>query len=450
MNILQCDCLVIGAGAAGMMAAITAARKSAGTGKKVIIVEHTEKIGNKILQTGNGKCNFTNLDMDEGKYQNEDKSFVKEALSQFGVYNTINFFKGIGVYHKEKNGYVYPNSETAASLQNALRLEVEHQKIKVILKFNIRNCRISRDKKFYEVISDKSLDTMIKAKSLIIATGSMAAPKTGSDGSGYELAKQLGHTAVKPLPALVQLISDDKVCKMMAGVRSTGKVVLYVDNKECAWDYGEIQYTDYGISGIPVFQISRFAVKAADSKKKVYAAIDMLTQYSLEELEKDTKIRLGNENYKTIEEFFCGLLNKKLVSAIARKANVGINDKVKAVNYKKIMDMLKLMKDFRVNITGFKPFENAQICQGGISLKEINCETMESKLHKGLYFAGEVMDVDGKCGGYNLQWAWSSGYIAGKNAVSAGNEVVNNKHVKNQSDKVKPKTFKKRNGQGCI
>lgn len=422
MNTIKCDCLVIGGGAAGMMAAITAS----GNNSKVIIAEHTKRIGSKILQTGNGKCNFTNLLMDENKFQNDDKEFVKKVLSKFGVSDTLAFFKKIGVYYKEKNGYVYPNSETAASLQNALRLEVMHKGVEVLNEFNINKCTLSKDGKCFDITAS---DMTIKAKTVIIATGSKAAPKTGSDGSGYGLAKQLGHTIVKPLPALVQLISDDRLCKTMAGVRSTGKVTLYINDKEIIHEHGEIQYTDYGISGIPVFQISRYAVKAVDLNKKVYTTIDMLPVYSYEELVSDTKKRMKYESYKTIEEYFSGLLNKKLVAAVAKRAKCDINAKMSNVKFEKVLEIIELMKDFRVDITGFKSFENAQVCQGGVSLDEINPETMESKLHKGLYFAGEVVDVDGKCGGYNLQWAWSSAYLAGNSAKHKINERGRN--VKN-------------------
>ena len=246
-------CIIIGGGAAGMMAAITLA----GYGIDTCILEHTSRIGTKILQTGNGKCNFTNLNMNKSMYQNKDTQWVMDVIDRFNVADTLEFFKKLGVYYKEKNGYVYPLSMTAASLQNSLRLDLENKKVRIHTDTIVKSIAINTDgdKKDF-IIHCEGIDYI--ADAIIIATGSKAAPKTGSDGSGYELVKQLGIKVIKPLPALVQLVSKDKeLCRLAAGVRSHGKVELYVDDVKVAEDMGEIQYTDYGISGIPVFQISR-------------------------------------------------------------------------------------------------------------------------------------------------------------------------------------------------
>ena len=305
------DCVVIGGGASGMMAAITAARN----GARVAIVEHTARLGSKILQTGNGKCNFTNLDMDISKFQNDNKEFVGQVLDMFDQNATIEFFKELGVWHKERAGYVYPHSETAASLQEALRLEVERLGISVYLRCRASEINKVSDNTYDMVLAEDETDNKvgISVINIIIATGSKAAPKTGSDGSGYKIAKKFGHTVKKPLPALVQLISDNNLCKSMAGVRSTGKVMLYVDDVCVSSDIGEIQYADYGISGIPVFQISRYAVEAVDKGKSVKAIIDMIPDISKEELYNDVRIRKECETTKSVEQFFAGSVNKKLV-----------------------------------------------------------------------------------------------------------------------------------------
>ena len=405
---LTYDCVVIGGGAAGMMAAITAA----GKGISVLIIEHTSRLGSKLLQTGNGKCNYTNLDMSEYKFQNEDKTFVKEVLNHYGVGDVLSFFEKIGVYHKSKNGYIYPHSETAASLQEALRLEVDRNNIHVLYNFIIKGIQ--------EIIHDDITEEQkitIKAATVILATGSMASPKTGSDGSGYDYARMLGHTIKTPLPALVQLISDSNLCKIMAGVRSTGKVDIICDGNVIASDMGEIQYTDYGISGIPVFQVSRYAVEKIYNDGSVTARIDMLPDYDIKNLYEMTKKRLEYDNDKTVEQFFAGLLNRKLVCAVAKYCEINNNDKMNSINYMNIEKLLKAFKQFSIHITGYKDYANAQVCQGGINLNEIDAKTMQSKLVPGLYFAGEVTDVDGMCGGYNLQWAWSSGYVAGESAA---------------------------------
>jgi len=400
------DCIVIGGGASGMMAAITAAKNGLNTG----IIEHSDRVGKKILQTGNGKCNITNISLQKDCYLNEDKDFVMDIIDLFNVSDTINFFKSLGIYPKNKNGYIYPNSEQASSVLDVLRFELEHQKVSINTDIDIIN--IGKKDDSFKINTTKG---QFSCKKLIIATGSNAAPKSGSDGSGYKLAKALGHTIIKPLPALVQLKSDLPLCKMMSGVRSEGTVQLLVDEKIVASDTGEIQYTDYGISGIPVFQISRFAVRAVDSNLKTEVVIDMLPLIEESDLVDMLKSRIADDGYKTLEQFLNGLLNKKLVAAVLKRANLNLNDI--AENKVNLLEkIVSIIKAFVVPINGFNSFENAQVCSGGVTTSEINSETMESKLVSNLYFAGEVVDVDGICGGYNLQWAWSSGYVSGLEA----------------------------------
>lgn len=402
------ECIIIGGGAAGMMAAITLA----GYGIDTSIIEHTARIGTKLLQTGNGKCNFTNLNMDASMYQNADTEWVMKVIRKFDVEAVLKFFKDIGVYYKEKNGYVYPLSMTAASLQNALKLELENRKVRVHTDTAVKSI-VKLNKPSYTgfCIECEGIDYI--ADTVIIATGSKASPKTGSDGSGYELAKQLGVKIIKPLPALVQLVGEDKnICRIAAGVRGYGRIELYVDGKKLSEDIGEIQYTDYGISGIPVFQVSRYAVRALDQKKNVQAFIDMLPDIGKEEIDYIVTQRIINEGFKTVEQFFEGMLNKKLVAMVCRRCNVDVGVKTASLDSKELSGLLWNMKHFNIHITGSKGFENGQICQGGVALNEVSSDDMQSLKVGGLFFAGEILDVDGRCGGYNLQWAWSSGWLA--------------------------------------
>lgn len=412
----QCDCVVIGGGAAGMMAAISAASNHA----EVVIIEHTKRIGSKILQTGNGKCNFTNLNMTSEMYQNENKAFVETVLKQFDAQAAIDFFQQIGVYAKSKNGYVYPNSETASSLQDAFRMELDRLRVQVWTECHIRQINQTDGDKpsssGFVVHTDRG---SLRTRTIILAAGSKAAPKTGSDGSGYEIARAFGHRIKKPLPALVQLVSSHPLCKSMAGVRSTGRITLLIDGKTCDSDFGEVQYTDYGISGIPVFQISHPAVLAVDLHKDVRVQIDMLPDYKMDILARQCRQRLQKEPDKTVEQFFSGLLNKKLVTAAAKKAGADSQSKVRKAGMPLLLKILAQMKNFEFEIVDFKSFEQGQVCQGGVCLEQIDAHTMQSLLCEGLYFAGEIVDVDGKCGGYNLQWAWSSGFTAGISAASA-------------------------------
>ncbi|MDD3239934.1 MAG: aminoacetone oxidase family FAD-binding enzyme [Lachnospira sp.] len=397
------DCAVIGGGAAGMLAAIRMGRN----GLNVILIEHTKKIGNKILQTGNGKCNFTNLRMEEDCYLGDNQREIMSVIERFNQKAVISFFESIGVYHRERNGYVYPHSDTALSLQNALRMEIEHLKIRVSTEFDIRE--IKRNGRVFELMGDSYT---YYANTVLLATGSKAAPKSGSDGSGYELAKKLGHQVVKPLPALVQLVSNGKTCRMMAGVRSQGTVKLFIDDRLAAEEFGELQYTDYGISGIPVFQLSRYAVKAVDEKRKVHLVIDMLPDYSEEYIMRIVETGIQQAGFKNMEQFMEGILNRKLVSAAVEESGISLKHNITEIGSEKVLAFMKQLKSFTMQITGFKDFDSAQVCQGGVKLSEIDMSTMMSMKVPGLFFAGEILDVDGKCGGYNLQWAWSSGAAA--------------------------------------
>ena len=397
------DCAVIGGGAAGLLGAIKLARK----GFKVIIIEHTKKVGTKILSTGNGKCNFTNMKLDSTCFQSANEKKVMEVINQFDNRAVIDFFETLGVYHRERNGYVYPHSDTAASLQNALKMEIDNLKIRVSTEFDTEKI-VLRDN-IYEIISNTYT---YYAKTVLLATGSKASPKSGSDGSGYVLAEKLGHNIVKPLPALVQLISKDKNCTLMAGVRSMGSVVLYVDGKEISRDTGEIQYTDYGISGIPVFQISRYAVKALDKGQRVWVNIDMIPDYTYENLKKICEAGMKSFPNKNVSQFFEGLINKKLAAAVAERCRVNQSKAVEGLGLEELLKCVKALKDYRLELSGFKDFDNGQVCQGGVTIEEVDTCNMMSKLNSGVFFAGELVDVDGKCGGYNLQWAWSSAAVA--------------------------------------
>lgn len=433
MKRYEYDCVIVGGGAAGMTAAAAAAERGANTA----VIEHTRRLGSKLLKTGNGKCNFTNLEMSGKCYQNDDTEFVMNVINKFDENSVIDFFKKLGVYPKSKNGYIYPHSETAASLQDALRMELDRLDVRVFLRSEIIGITKTNNEKFIidAIMSEEPSDDagnknkdLIKSKiqiccgKLIIAAGSCAAPATGSDGSGYRLAESFGHKIIKPLPALVQLVSSFAYCRAMSGVRSTGKIKLYIESEEVCSDTGEIQYTDYGISGIPVFQVSRYAVRGVDSGKSVKAVIDMLPDIPQEELENDIDIRILREPSKSVEQFFAGIINKKLVYGAAKSMGIDINMHIGQLGGKRTKKLVRFLKNFEFEITGFKGFENCQVCQGGVALSQLDSDTMQSRLCGGLYFAGEIADVDGKCGGYNLQWAWSSGITAGRAAAQSAVE----------------------------
>lgn len=402
--------IIIGAGAAGMTAAICAARQ----GSKVTVLEHTAKAGKKILSTGNGKCNITNTYQDSLCYRGNHSEFAMEVLEKFGVEDTLEFMKSIGILTKNKNGYIYPRSEQASTVLECLLMELEHLNVEIV--YDVQVNTIEKKQDDFQIITSQPKKTY-KCHKLILATGSKAAPNTGSDGSGYELAKQLGHKVIKPLPALVQLKCEESIYKEAAGVRCEALVKIISDGKELAKERGELQITNYGISGIPVMQLSRYAVKALDMRKEVCAVIDFLPEFSYEQLCETLTEQMGRFPERTVEEVLQGFLNKKLSSALLRE--IGIKKRFLAAKCSEeyICAIADGLKGFETRITGSNSFKEAQVCQGGVSTIEVDSKTMESRKCPGLYFAGEILDIDGTCGGYNLQFAWGTGAIAGQCAA---------------------------------
>ena len=484
--------IIIGGGAAGSMTALTAAQN----GADVLLLEQNEIIGRKILSTGNGRCNFTNRFQDPSCYRSDNSGFAWKSIGKFSEPETTSFFKNLGIYPKDKNGYLYPWSEQASAVREALESALKLAKIRIHT--GVRVFGIIPKKNGFQIsFSKDGKKGMISGEAVILAAGSKAAAKLGSDGSGYDLAKMLGHKLVPVVPALVQLRCREKLYRQVAGVRTHGKVTVFIDGTETASDIGELQLTDYGISGIPVFQISRYAARGLYEKKEVFAELDFMPDFGdVEFLQmlKERKIRLdglvmeqyfnglfhkklagallkrigisgtmpvhdlSEENLERLclyekkevfaeldfmpdfgdveflqmlkerkirldglvmEQYFNGLFHKKLAGALLKRIGISGTMPVHDLSEENLERLCRICKHFRTYIDKTNPFEQAQICAGGVDTSEIDPDTMESKLVKGLYFAGEILDVDGICGGYNLQWAWTSGYLAGKGAANA-------------------------------
>ena len=400
--------VVVGGGASGLVAAICAARE----GAKVTIIEQKDKLGKKILSTGNRRCNLTNEYMGLECFRGDDTSIVAKVLEQFGYKDTLLFFEELGVISKSRHGYVYPISDQASTILDVLCYEVNKLNINVILEETVEN--ITKDSKVFLVKSNKN---SYVCDAVILATGGKAAPILGSDGRGYGLAESFGHTVSDVVPALVQLVGKGNYFKQVSGVRVNATVKLFVNEECAALDTGELQLTNYGISGIPVFQVSRYAAKALNAKKSVFAEVDFIPTMEETELKDFISKRKIQHGERLATEFFVGMLHDKLSSMLLKEAYIPAHIQAKEIREDKWEKLLKLIKHFRIEITDTKTFEQAQVCAGGVRTSEINCSTMESVYEKNLYITGELLDIDGICGGYNLQWAWSTGFIAGKNAV---------------------------------
>ena len=412
------DIIIIGGGAAGMTAAIVAGRK----GLSVTVLEHTAELCKKLSVTGNGKCNYTNMYLSEECYRSGEKEFAYSIIKDF---ETVDFFKSLGImpyvkkgrdFDDERAGYVYPTSESGKDFVTAMKDELIRLSVKLKTRINI----LSLKKKDCFIIETGEKDNPRSrynyyAKEVIIATGGMAAPATGSDGSFTRIIKDFGHSIIKQLPALAPVYVMGGF-KPLSGVRKVCKISFYKKDGEnptlVAEEYGETQFTDKGMSGIPVMQASGLIATSLNKGEKIVGYIDFFAEMTEYELEAYLKERRKLFKHKASDKFFSGMLNEKLakyIITICIKESVTVGE----LSDNEIHDLTKALKGLGFEVTAVGDFESAQVTTGGVPLSELT-ENLESKKVPGLYFAGEVLDVDGICGGYNLTWAWASAYRAGK------------------------------------
>ena len=483
---------VIGGGAAGMMAAIEAAR----AGAIVTLIEKNAQLGKKLATTGNGRCNYTNLDMVDrigGKFRGFHPEFTEAALDVLPPEAVLDWFREIGVEPRFRGSYVYPNSDQASAVVDALREELHRLSVKVHYNAEVKSVQrvdadadasavkvsmpgktASADGAAASQIQQKRdaayfliqcVDAVVKADRVILAAGSKAAPKTGSNGDGYFIARKLGHRIVPYVPALCGIRCAGDAFKALAGIRTEAALELVVDGHCVDREAGELQLVDYGISGIPVFQLSRYAAYALQEGKKTAVYINFLPGFtegnvsaeatvrdseqvssaaeasmievsgakntqnarkevpgSASEDPKDRTVQLFRQRQQRLagrkmESFFTGLLHQKLGQLLLRMANVRPEIPVAELSEKQLRSLASLSVRFKAECVEMNGFQQAQVVAGGVDTSEVDPRTMASRLVPGLYFAGEVLDIDGICGGYNLQWAWASGYVAGRRAA---------------------------------
>lgn len=400
--------LVVGGGAAGMMAAISAKIN----GAEVVVLERNNRVGKKILATGNGRCNYTNINLSIDNYHGKNPKFAYSCLSKFGVAETLDFFERLGITPAiEEKGKVFPLSFQSSSVLDVLRFELEDLGVELLT--DVFVIGINKGEKFELILED---GRKVYGDKVILATGGCAAPNTGSDGNGYTLAKSMGHSIVEVFPGLVQLKLEGDIFKQVDGVKFVGTAGLYVGNELIKEDRGDILFTNYGISGPPILQLSRTALEYLNNNKAIELKVSIIDRKTEKELFDYLIYRFGFMAKKTIEKGLIGLINKRLILPILKEVNIDKNKQISYLSNEEVRRLANILTDWRFNISGSKSFKDAQVTAGGINTDEIDSSTMESKLIEGLYFAGEIVDIDGDCGGFNLQWAWSSGYIAGENA----------------------------------
>ena len=403
--------VVVGGGAAGMTAAIVAARR----GATVTVIERMSRVGKKLLATGNGRCNLTNTEQGVDSYHGANPRFVEDAFDQFNVSQTLSFFEELGIEPLiEEDGLVYPASGQASSVLDVLRYEMEQLGVQVLCNTPIH--RIEKRQKEFRCLGADSGE--YPADRVIIAAGGKSAPNLGSNGSGFKIAEDLGHKVKTPFPALVQVCLDVPFLKRLSGIRIRGGAECRIDDVAAGSERGEMLFTDYGISGIPILQLSRSISEHTGSGRKLSIHLDLFPDWSERNLVARIVRRISCNPGKPLQMSFVGLLHKRLIAVILQEAGFeNIRSACGELSQKEILRIAARMKDWPLQCIGVKSWMFSQVTAGGVDVGEVNPRTMESKIVSGVYFAGEVLDIDGDCGGYNLQWAWSSGYVAGMNTA---------------------------------
>lgn len=397
---------IIGGGAAGLMAALFAAR----AGANVTLYEHNSSVGKKILASGNGRCNIINTTATAEDYAGKDPQFVTYVLKQLNFHYFEKFCHSIGLLLDIKeDGRCYPLSNEAKSVLIALKSSVSDAGVKILTESKV--IRITQNGSDFIVHTEQGREHYTK---VLIATGSEAAPQLGATADGYAFAKSFGHEIIPTYPSLVQLHLNSKNHHKMAGVKTTAEVTLFIDNKSNTKVTGDILFAAYGISGLAILDISQRASHALLHKQRVSIALNLLPRYNREELVNIIEKLFVSLPRHDVHTALCGLLPAKILTYLLDDAAISLSSRVSTLNPKEIKKIAHLIGEWKFEVTDTHGFKHAEVSGGGISTSQVNNKTMESKLVEGLYFAGEVLDVVGKRGGYNFNFAWASGMIAGK------------------------------------
>lgn len=405
---------IIGGGASGLVSAISFAKALKHRNNvEIVVLERLNRVGKKILATGNGRCNLSNLNTNEKYYHSKNPKFVKDVLSQFNFKDTIAFFESIGLICRiEEDGRLYPYSNQASSVLDILRMEVQHLGIKEICDFEVNNIKEHKNKFIISSINNQKYE----ASKIILSTGGNAQPHLGSNGSGYKLLKSLSHTITDISPSLVQIKSDSKIVKALNGIKINAEAKIICNNKVIRKEKGELLFTEYGLSGILIFQLSTIIKNFKAQNIKI--SVDIMPEFEKNKVKEIIQNKISKEDWKSLENFFVGILNKKIGQMILKSAGIyPLSRKANSLSSSEINKIVETIKDWQFNITGTMSWNNAQVTSGGVNTEEFDSSSLESKKIKNLYVTGELLDVDGDCGGFNLQWAWSTGFIAGKSAA---------------------------------
>ena len=403
---------IVGAGASGVFAALILKQNYIDT----TVIERNANVLKKIYATGNGRCNFTNRNVSYKNYHGENPKFTISAIKKFDNYDVIEFFNDMGIPEVElENGKIFPKSLQASSIVKQMMCLANHLEVEFIYDSFVDDVR--KDGDVFEV---KSNDSIYKFDYLIIACGSKAYKKSGSDGNGYILMEKLGHNIVKTHPGIVQLRLNGDSFKKMSGTKFKANAKLVVDDREVFEFYHDVLFTDYGISGPTILQLSGEAIRAKNKGLDVKIRIDTV-DLDENKLYEHLIYIISLNYYKKINELLVGLINDNLIEEVLNQANIDCDINVSELSKEEIYKLAHTLKNLEFSVSGYKDEDSGQITCGGVDTDEINPSTMESKKIKNLYIIGEIMDVDGDCGGYNLQWAFSSAYSCAMSIIKKEN-----------------------------
>lgn len=397
---------IIGGGASGLVCAIEAARK----GHQVSVFEKNTKLGRKILATGNGKCNISNLHLNPMRYHGESPQFVTSILKRFDAFTCKAYFRILGLEMREgEEGRLYPMSHQASSVVDMLVHEGRSLGVQFLCE---REVRLIACKDAQFALHVKEEEYLFDA--CVIATGSLAMPSLGSSGSGYAFAKAFGHSVIEPYPSLVQLLSDEAHLSLASGVKVDAGVELFVSARSSMHVQGDVLFTNYGISGSAILDISRKASHALKEGEAVFVVLDLMPHFDKNALEALLQKRLAYAGDKSLALWLEGIIPKKLALFVIHTCKLEHIKNASMLNTKEIKKLLFTLKALRLHVKGTKGFESAEVSAGGIDVRELDEKSLMSKKVKHLYFCGEVLDIDGDCGGFNLHFAWGSGFCVGQ------------------------------------
>lgn len=417
MNNIHTNILIIGAGASGITAAISAARRINQNGKdqKVTLIEKNDKVGKKILVTGNGKCNLSNKNISINSY-NKSANIIEPLLNEYNSDFVRIFLKKIGLLTKaDSAGRIYPYTGQGSSVLDALRAELIRCKVETFKSIDIISVSKKKDK-FIVTANDFNFI----ADKVIVSVGGLASPGKVFAENMYLAVKKFGHTFIEPIPALAPVKTSSGFEKSLKGIRWNAKITLLQGENELKEEFGEVQFAEYGLSGICVFQLSGLVGKLKKENKNtdLKISIDLMPEYSFAEILNILKNRVKYHKDEALSTLFVGILNNKLGQAVLKQCKgLNLSIKLSKLTDDRLSNIVRAVKGLKFKVDGVQTFKYAQVMSGGFSLDEFNLRTMESLRIKGLYLTGEMLDVDGLCGGFNLHWAWISGYIAGENAA---------------------------------